>query len=132
MSLSYITRGNSSPQGKAKVYFVCHPDDLHLCSEIAEEILSQVNCAVFYCESITDPKTHMRDLAEMNLVVIPITTKLLTTPSDARDLEFPFAEAHHIPVLPLMQESGLDELFNRVMGNLQYLDKNARDDTAIS
>ena len=132
-SFSYKTRGNSSPQGKSKVYFACHPEDLHLFEAISDDILREVNCAVFYHNSpIENEKEHLRDLSEMNVIVIPITTKFLTTPSAARDIEIPFSQQKHIPVLPLMQEPGLVDEFNKILGDIQFLDKSARDDTAIS
>jgi hypothetical protein len=64
---------------------------------------------------------------------MPVTTKLLTTENAALDAEFRFAIERHIPVLPLMQEGGLDELFSQKCGDLQYLDKakSARDLTEI-
>ena len=132
-AFSYKTRGNSSPQGKAKVYFACHPDDFSLFDAISNEILAEVNCAVFYkTDPIENEAEHLSLLAEMNLIVIPITTKFLTVSSPARDIEFPFSQKKHIPVLPLMQESGLVDIFNAVCGDIQFLDPNARDDTAIS
>ncbi|MBQ7364471.1 MAG: TIR domain-containing protein [Clostridia bacterium] len=131
--LTYKTRGDSSPQGKPKVYLACHPEDSTVFDTIADEILTVVNCAVFYAaDPITDLDEHRARLREMNLVVIPITETFLTTPSMARDVEFPLTQEHHIPVLPLMQESGLVDLFNRVCGDIQFLDKNATDTTAIS
>ncbi|MBR2987070.1 MAG: TIR domain-containing protein [Clostridia bacterium] len=133
MALFCKTRNDSSPQGKPKVYFACHPDDFKYFDTISDEILTEVNCAVFYhTQPIENEEAHLRDLSEMNLIVIPITTKFLTTPSAARDIEFPFSQQNHIPVLPLMQEPGLVDDFNKVCGNVQFLDKSARDDTAIS
>ncbi|MBQ7365031.1 MAG: toll/interleukin-1 receptor domain-containing protein, partial [Clostridia bacterium] len=130
--LSYKTRKHASPQGKPRVYLCLHPDDHALIDAIADEILSEVNCAVFYhTDPITDVEEHLRDLAEMNLFVIPVTTRFLTKPSDALTLDVPFAKDNHIPILPLMQESGLDALFNNVLGELQYLDPRQSDQTAI-
>ena len=63
---------------------------------------------------------------------MPVTTNLLCTANDALDVDFKFAMEHHIPVLPLMQEPGLEELFNKKCGELQFLDKNKIDETAIS
>jgi len=132
-SFSYKTRGNSSPQGKPKVYFACHPDDFSLFEAISNEILAEVNCTVFYAsEPVTDVEAHLRDLLEMNLIVIPVTARFLTEHSIARDNEFLFSQQNHVPVLPLVQESGLADLFNKVLGDIQFLDKTARDDTAIS
>ena len=48
-ALGYKTRGQSSPQGKAKVYFCCHPlDQRQYLDSISQEILSRQNCAVWY------------------------------------------------------------------------------------
>ena len=133
---SYKTRGDVSPQGMQKVYFTCHPEDFSLYFEkIREEILSRQNCAVFYLEPGKEPEdieTYRFDLSQMQLFVVPVTTKLLTRENRAMDFEIPFAIEKHIPVLPIMEEGGLDELFNRKFGDLQYLDPNARDLTAIS
>ena len=128
------TRGNSSPQGKPRVYFCAHPRDFGLLNGIAEEILSRQNCAVWYDtepEAPYDEELFFTDLGQMNLFVMPVTTRLLTTPNRARDVEFPYAMEHHIPVLPLMQERGLEELFNKVCGDLQFLTKLDPDPTAI-
>ena len=131
----YKTRGNSSPQGKPKVYFCCHPDEsAAFLDAVSDELLQKQNCAVWYPE---DPhaardEAMLEDLKTMQLFVIPVTRTLLTSHNPAMDIEFPFATAHHIPVLPLMQESGLDELFNRRFGDLQYLSRFIDDPTAIS
>ena len=131
----HFTRGDSSPQGKPRVYFTAHPDDYAPYFEtIREEILSRQNCAVFYLEPGVDSSAvddYELRLSQMQLFTVPVTTKLLTTPNREMDVEIPFALSHHIPVLPLMQEGGLDELFNRRFGDLQYLDKNNTDPTAI-
>ena len=70
-------------------------------------------------------------LGEMQLFVVPITTRLLTKPSRAMDVDVPFAIEHHIPVLTLMQESGVEDLYSRRFGDLQFLEKNTHDPTAI-
>ena len=45
----YKTRGMTSPQGKAKVYFCCHPEDFSsYFPMISDEILRYQNCAVSY------------------------------------------------------------------------------------
>lgn len=67
----------------------------------------------------------------MQLFVVPVTTKLLTKENRAMDVEVPFAFENHIPVLPLMQESGLDDVYNKIFGDLQYLNKRDLDPTVI-
>jgi len=124
--LKYKTRGNSTPQGKPRVYFCCHPEDFNRCFEsISNEILAKQNCAVWYTdEVIVHDEDFFVDLKQMQLFVMPVTTNLLCTENQAIDIEFKFAIENHIPVLPLMQESGLEELFNKRCGDLQFLDKN--------
>lgn len=135
MKLLYKTRGNASPQGKPRVYFTGHPEDVGLYfDEITDDILRNQNCAVYYdAEPEVDCAREelLRELEQMQLFVIPVTSRFLLQRSRALDVEFPFAMERHIPVLPLMQESGLEELFNRTCGDLQMLDKNKQDDTAL-
>ncbi len=133
--LKYKTRGMTDPAKKEKVYFCCHPDEFsQFFEEISDDILKRQNCAVWYRDE-KDPyneEEHFHDLSRMQLFVMPVTTKLLNTKNRALDVDFRFAVDHHIPVLPLMQESGLIKQFSEKCGDLQYLDKFKRDDTAIS
>ena len=135
--LLYKTRENTSPQGKPRVCFTCHPDDFDACFEpIAEELLKRHNCAVWYKSSpdsrFDSPAEMDAVLGQMQLFVVPVTRKLLEEPNEAMDTECLFAKERHIPILPLMREHGLDEPFTRRFGTLQYLDPDQRDMTAIS
>ena len=133
-NLKHKTRGNSSPQGKPRVYFCCHPEDFNKYFEsVSDEILSKQNCTIWYDEEeLVRDEDFFADLKQMQLFVMPVTTNLLCTENEALDTEFKFAIENHIPVLPLMQESGLEELFNKKCGDLQFLDKNNADVTTIS
>ena len=47
--LAYLTRGNTSPQSKPRVYFCCHPDDQSaFLQPTAKELLAQADCSVWY------------------------------------------------------------------------------------
>ena len=47
--LMYHTRGNSTPHGKPRVYFCCHPaDQKAFLDSIVKEILSYADCSVWY------------------------------------------------------------------------------------
>ena len=131
----FRTRGQQSPQGKQRVYFTCHPEDFEMFFEtIVKEIIGRQDCAVFYLEPGTQPEDvedYKLRLREMQLFVVPVTTKLLIKANRAMDVDVPFAFENHIPVLPLMQESGLDDVFNKKFGDLQFLDKHNTDPTAI-
>ncbi len=133
--LWYKTRGESSPDRKQKVYFSAHPKDYHLLDGTAAEILEHQNCAVWYDkepEAEFDEKEFASRLEEMQLFVMPVTTRLLTKPNRALEFEFALAQRRDIAVLPLMQEDGLEELFNEKCGDLQFLYKYSRDTTGIS
>ncbi|MCD8149434.1 MAG: TIR domain-containing protein [Clostridiales bacterium] len=127
--LSYKTRGNSSPQGKGRVYFACHPKDFKVYFEqICEDIFKTQNCAIWYDadpEEEWDAEDMEIELGRMQLFVIPVTSRFLFRKNKALDTEFGFTLEHHIPILPLMQEDGLEKDFNRICGNLQFLGKNA-------
>ena len=132
-NLKYKAKGNS-PKGKSKVYFCCHEDDFEKYFEsISNEVLSICDCAVWYADgSIVRDEDFLNDLAQMQLFVIPVTTGLLCTESAALKVDFKVATDVHIPVLPIMQEKGLEKLFSEKLGNLQFLERNQEDSTAIS
>ena len=49
--MKYKTKGDSSPQGKPRVYFTGHPADVRQHFEsITDAILKFHNCAIFYDE----------------------------------------------------------------------------------
>ena len=96
---------------------------------ITDEILTIATDAVIWYynpdEGIPDGEEFFADLSQMQLFVIPVTAGFVYQDSYARTVEFQYAIEHHIPVLPLMQDSELGSDFNRVCGNLHYLDKHA-------
>ena len=126
---------DASPVNKPRVYFTCYTGDfISTFDIICRDLFRTLHCAVYY---LSDPDMRLtdeeqeNDLMSMQLFVIPVTEKLLTTPSRAMDVEIPFAFKHHIPVLTLMQDSGLEELYSQKFGDLQFLDKSVTDPTAI-
>lgn len=130
--LRYKVRGNS-PQGKPRVYFCCHKEDFPKYFEkLSEEILNIQPCAIWYRDDFSRFDDALEnDLKQMQLFVIPVTARFLTTDNQALKHEFPVALHHHIPILPLMQEPGLADLFNLTCGNLHFLDPHQTDATAI-
>ncbi len=135
MKFACRTRGNAAPQGKPRVFLTGHPADLPACSEdIFTDILNIQDCAVYYDEESDAPcdkEALLQELEQMQLLVIPVTSRFLYQPNRSRDVEFPFAMERHIPVLPLMQEEGLEADFNRICGDLQMLNKQDPDPTAL-
>jgi len=133
--MQYITKANTTYAGKPKVYICAHPEDIECHTpDIAKDIFRTQNCSIWYCDDHDARGTdeHLAELSQMQLFVLPVTTRLLTTRNIAIERELPFALKNNIPVLPLMQEVGLDTEFNRILGDLQFLDKHNVDPSTIS
>lgn len=130
----YKTRGKSTPFGKPKIYFTCHPSDFWLLDEMCEAILDMHDCVIFYTEDMSAPLPEpyrTTDLGQMNLFVILVTFSLLQEHSRAMDEDYAFAEQHHIPVLPLVMQNGLDVLYAKKFGKRHYFSPYEQDMTAI-
>ena len=130
------TRNDCSPQGKPRVYFCAHPaDKVHYWDMIADEILNLYNVAVFCSTFEGEPPSqsdeHFSNLSEAQLFVFPVTANLLSEDSFAMT-EIDFARKKHIPILPLMQEKGLEKDFTNTFGNIQFLYNNVEDQSALS
>ena len=136
-TLRYRTRADSSPNGKPRVYFCCHPEDFPIYFEpLTREILELWDCAVWYIPEsgdmpLEDQEMFTDSLLQMQLFVIPVSETFLFKESSARVREFPLAVEQHIPVLPILVDSGLAMDFNRICGNLQFLDRTSTDLTEI-
>ena len=134
--MQYKTRGNSNPQGKPRVYFTGHPADVKLYfKSITDAILEIHNCTVFYDEDPERPEdaeNFISDLDRIQMIVLVVTSRYVYGDTFAHNTVFQHAMERHIPVLPILEERGIEGDFNRKCGDLQYLDPNARDDTAIS
>ena len=132
--LYYRTRRSSAPHGKPCVFFSCHPAEFVTYFKATAELLLKYNDCVVVYESAAEQfaeKELRSHLGQMQLIVIIVTTKLLTKSNRTMELVYPYALERHIPVLPLMMENGLDDVFQKQFGDLQYLSPNENDPTAI-
>ena len=60
--LAVRTRGDAPAQGKARVYFSCHPEDFEVSFPlIAEDVFRTQNCAIFYERSYDQPLREKPD-----------------------------------------------------------------------
>ena len=128
------TRGESSPAGKPKVYFCCHPGDFAESFDgICNAILGLQNCAIYYKDNPSEATDEelLFDLGQMNLFVVPVTARLLLGRCPATDSDIPFALARHIPLLPIVFEPGLEQPFTLLFGTIQYLKRFEPDPTEI-
>ncbi|MBO4474107.1 MAG: TIR domain-containing protein [Clostridiales bacterium] len=131
MALRYITRGMSDPKGKPRVYFSCHPNDFSMAFPlVSEDILRQSNCAIWYDEDLSDGVDHVDEISDMQLVVFAVTSDFIFTPNRAREVELPYALERHIPVLPIMMETGLGYKFSNNCAKIQVVNRYVKDPTA--
>ena len=116
IDFSYRVRGDFSPNGLQKVFFSFYPKDTAQMEKIANDILDISDCAIwFHTDSLTEDDIDLDDLGmkllEMKLFVVIISTNYLANDSLSKNWEYGFAVEHHIPVLPIAVESGLEEYF---------------------
>lgn len=124
---SFETKEGTQPYGKPRINFTCHPADFDICFDrIKKAIFDTHDCVIYYTAdmTMTIPRETMDvDLDRMNLFVIPVSLQLLTQPNRAMDVDYAFARKKHIPVLPIMVDEDIDELYSQPdkFGDIQYL-----------
>ena len=132
------TRGGAPAQGKARVYFVCHPADFSkYFDKICEDIFKAHDCAIYYTENMAEPldETNITvDLGRMNLFVVPVTFRLMNDGCRAMGVDIAYAKKNNIAILPFMMESGIDAIYSlpKNFGERQYLSPFSSDTTEIS
>ena len=134
--LNYRAKGMGAPHGKLAIYFCALPEDFkRYFEEVVEDIFHvRQDCAIWFdAENTTksEEKTVGPALSEMHLFVMPVTARLLDGENEAVE-KFRFAVAHQIPVLPILEERGLEDVYNRICGEVQLLDAVSTDKTAIA
>ena len=134
MRLEYKTPGMGDPRGKPKVYFSCHPKDVEKArKDLTDDILKIANCAIWYDaepEAPYDPAELKEILDGMQLLVFGVTERFLREGNRAREVELPYALEHHIPVLPILIETGLEWDFNKICAEVQLVNRYVSDPTA--
>ena len=143
--MKFKTRDNISPQGIPKVYYTAHPKDFSVYFDtISDLILKYQNCAVFFdsdpeqpedlapsSDLLEDKEDFYPFLYDMQLIVIPITINFLEQECFARSKALVYALKHHIPILPILEDTGIESKFNEVCGDLHFLNPYEYDPTAI-
>ncbi|MCD8130920.1 MAG: toll/interleukin-1 receptor domain-containing protein [Lachnospiraceae bacterium] len=110
------------PNGKPAVYFSCHPADLDTYLDaVADGLLRFQNFAVWYTDADIPFGEIELFLSAMRLFVVPVTKNLLTSGSRAACEELIYAKKNQVPILPLMMEPSLEQLYRDTFGNIQYI-----------
>lgn len=135
-NIKYLSKNSEDYTDKQKVYFSCHPDDRKLYLDVLKnDIFSCADCVMLYDENPFaeyDESDYKHLLLSCNLIVIPVTAKYLSEANRSRDFDVKFALENFIPVMPVMVENGLEQSFNRIVGDLQLLDRTNHDSTAVT
>ncbi len=120
--LLYLTRGGDLPTEKPNILLLSHPSDLPLAiSTVADDVLTAIDAAVWYSDTGLDHISDV-DLADMNLVILPVTALLLSDFSPVARI-LGIAAARMLPVLPiLIEEISLVDFESR-LGTVQLLDR---------
>ena len=141
--LKYETRYGVNQIPNMKVYIAFGKEDYRLYYEmLCEEILDSLNCAVFCRQGWDDPfnEADIADyLGEMNLIILPVTHTFLQGDLESVNLEIIFAVNNNIPILPILLELDLEDLYMEKMNRLgdnysmiQFLNRTSTCPTEIS
>ena len=137
LSLKCRTRENSDLDDRAKVYFTCHPDDFNRTfDKLCEDIFRTHDCGVYYTENRSEEALREKPdefLTDMNLFVIPVTSRLLSEKDSAVDMALSYARRERMPILPILMEAGVAEVYSRDerFRDLPYIDSCEQDDSGL-
>ncbi|MBO5657224.1 MAG: toll/interleukin-1 receptor domain-containing protein, partial [Agathobacter sp.] len=131
--MKVITRDGSTHKGKKNIYFCAHPEDYdYYHKELSRDIFRYINCAIWSEENLSQwPQEQEIFYKGMDLVMVPVSGKLLMEDNVIRDLALPTLMDLPIPILPVIPEPGLFEMTNEFFSNRQVLDMYTKDDTAL-
>ena len=133
--LAFYTRGQKNPKGLPRVFFACHPEDFERYFRKIVDMVDALRDVAFFYEDPEKDLIPWEDLAsrlsDMQLIIMPVSARLLFKENRAVREILPFANEKHIPVLPIMLDAGLDDKFREIFGDLQYLVPGNSDVTAI-
>lgn len=79
----------------------------------------------WYCDEEAREELLLEDIHQMNLIIAPVTKRFIEEDNISRTLVLPYAVEHHIAILPLLLEDGIEDEFNDRCGNLQYIQKSS-------
>ena len=126
--LTCISSDSFLTDWKARIYYTGHPSDCaRFFPEIRDALTACCPCEIYYDEEPEQPLTQEQQqsqLRNMNLMILPVTMALLSGPNAAMDQYVPFAQARHIPILPILVSPGIApaSTLPHKFGKLPYVD----------
>ncbi len=133
------TKGDSSPRGKQRIYLIGDERDLAAYAlgqekdSLCNRIFDIVSCAICYAQPGEETETFLELLQnpqKVQMVTAVITSRFFEHEASMKALRY--AVEHHIPVLPILEEEGIEYRFNQLCGDLQCLNPNRQERTEIA
>lgn len=124
MEFLYKTRGSSSPDGKSRICILGHPDDFPLYFEsLSNQILEWYNCSIWYTfdEIFALDEDSNFHISQMQVVIVMATRRFFEEKQFTVQAAQSLSEALHIPFLPIVYESGIDNLYAHFYQNMHYI-----------
>lgn len=134
----------ADPKNSAKIYFACDEETFKTHFEaIEEQILhltakDKTTCTIWFRKHFNplsaDEHVLLGEfLSQAQLVIAPVTHSLLANANDVMQQEIRLAKEYKKPILPIMLENGLIELYSRPenFGDRQFLNPLDTDLTVI-
>lgn len=135
--LIYKTIGNIKPDGKQKVYLICHPQDRQSYLEkIVSQILKYKDCAIWMDEEEFlhhDFSEKELELREMQVVVFAVSRWLFDSEKMLNSV-IEICNNNKIPMFPIVIEKNIQSilsLFGEKFGDIQYLHIHQNSETEI-
>ena len=140
---SCVTRtGSSYRRGLPSIFLALTDEDYNSWfDEVVRMLLKEQDMNVFFLEpgevipeyvSQDEDGWFYSQMLKMSAIVIPVTSALFITGARITGCLLPFAREFHMPVLPLMMETGLHDLYKQTFGSIQFLSPYLTDHTQIS
>ena len=118
--------------GISKVLISCHESDYDLYfNMLKNDIMDVADCTIYTWNNyhnLENQEDYDIMISQFNLVVIPVTYNFLVDESRAKDHDFKRAIEFKIPLLPILVQPNLYDMFNR-FANIQILDRTITDET---
>ena len=131
-------KNQSNIKDKPRVYFTCHPDDFERYFEtVCADLFKTQDCAIYYTKNMSEELSEENlslDINRMNLLIVPITFRLLTDENRAMAVDIPFAIRSGVTVLPIMMEDGIVDIYSRGdrFGERQFISPNSQEQSEIA
>lgn len=127
LSFVCLTINNVSPINKSHLFLSYAKQDKELMLKEATYLRDLLDCAVFYLDYDEFPNPDVeefRSLADKVDIFVPIITDNYLNDSFELKALFQHVKDKGVAVMPLVEESGIENRFNAKCGNIQFLQDN--------